>query len=225
MVLAAFLPVRKGSERVLQKNTRPFTDSGLSLLQVKLRHLLSLDSLGGIVVSGDDVEAKRQVEEFRNPRIKWDERPEYLCQSNTSISDLSKHAAQVCKADMILWTHVTSPFFTETEYQNQINLLESNYTKGFDSLATVTPIFEFLLDKDFQELFPSSNWRVWPRTQDLEPHYYFNSAVFLAAAESFSNGARLGKAPFFSPCDQIRSYDIDTEIDWSLAQCLARTLP
>ena len=49
--LVALVPVRKGSERVVNKNIRPF--AGKNLLSIKLEQLKSVSSVDTIVVSTD----------------------------------------------------------------------------------------------------------------------------------------------------------------------------
>lgn len=221
--LVAFLPLRKGSERVTHKNTKPFSASGQSLFQIKLTQLLRLEALDGIVVSSNDEEVFEQASEMRDSRLILDHRPEALCISSTRVSDLTKYAAQVCRSEMILWTHATSPFFGERQYKQVIQELGSS--KRHDSLGTVTALREFILDETYAPRFEFDAWRNWPRTQDLKPHFHFNFAAFLAPRKVFESGARLGHSPLFFECDKLDALDIDTEGDWGLAQALHQKRP
>ena len=220
--LNAFLPVRRGSERVKNKNTKPFNGSGQSLLQIKLDQLLSVASLDRIIVSSNDDEALSQANDMGNPRIVLDSRPEKLCLSSTPVKHLTEYVAQVCNSEMILWTHVTSPFFAKEQYTQAIKSMSFSLESGYDSLATVTPLYEFMLDQQQDPLFDSENWKNWPRTQDLKPFFHFNFAAFIGYRMTFETGARLGAKPFFLSCEEMESFDIDTEQDWKLAQCIDR---
>ena len=51
MKFKALIPVRSGSVRVENKNIRPF--AGSNLLEVKIRQLLSVKELDGIVVNSN----------------------------------------------------------------------------------------------------------------------------------------------------------------------------
>ena len=218
--LVAFLPLRKGSERVIEKNTRPFNSKGESLLEIKLTQLLRVENFERIVVSTNDEEVLLQASSIGDHRIVLDRRPDSLCLSTTPISDLSKYAAQVSSSELILWTHVTSPFFGSNQYIKVIDAMKSKTLLGKDSVATITPLQEFILDSSFNPTYDSEGWRIWPRTQDVKPYYYFNSAAFLAPSPNFASGARLGPNPHFFLCEKIESLDIDTEDDWELAQCI-----
>ena len=222
METVVFLPVRKDSQRVKHKNTRAFSDSGLSLLQIKINQLVAVNVISRIVVSTNDELAIEQAREFANDKVVIDIRPESLCAADTEISDLTKYAASVCKSETILWTHVTSPFFSGQDYSAALAEMQANAELGFDSLATVRQINEFVLDQNFVPLQDLRNWTHWPRTQDLDPLFVFTSAMFLAPRAIFESGARLGNRPYFLVCEDLPSTDIDTETDWAVSKALFR---
>lgn len=58
MKIKALVAVRSGSQRVQNKNVRPFAES--SLLEIKLRQLLSIRSLDGVVVNSNDDKSWKQ---------------------------------------------------------------------------------------------------------------------------------------------------------------------
>jgi N-acylneuraminate cytidylyltransferase len=216
--IQAFLPVRLGSERVLHKNTRPFSEAGESLLQIKLRQLIAPDLFDKIIVSTNDPKAVAQAEQFKSPKILINERPESLCSSSTRIEDLSKHAGSVCESDFVVWTHVTSPFFDTKFYKLAVAELKARTEEGFDSLASVTALQGYFLDPDHRPFFDYQDWRNWPRTQDLESFREINSAVFIVSRERLIKGARLGLRPYFQEFPQLATIDIDTELDWEFAK-------
>lgn len=222
MGITAFLPVRKGSERVKSKNTRKFSDSGSSLLQIKIEQLLTVKGISRIVVSTNDEAAIEAAREFEKDKIVIDVRPEWLCLSETKISDLTLHAARVCRSETILWTHVTSPLFTGEHYSAAISEMEAKSKVGFDSLATVKRLKEFVLDQNFTPLQDLNKWTMWPRTQDLDPLFVLNSAMFLAPKSFYELGARLGDKPFFLVCEDVPSLDVNTDFDWDVAQVMFR---
>lgn len=55
MKITAVIPIRKGSQRVPNKNLRPFADT--NLLELKIRTLLQVPELTAIVVNTDSEEA------------------------------------------------------------------------------------------------------------------------------------------------------------------------
>ena len=59
-----FLPTRKGSERVKNKNTRPFAGIEGGIVQLKLQQLLTVYRVQNIIVSTNDEETMRVAESF-----------------------------------------------------------------------------------------------------------------------------------------------------------------
>lgn len=222
MSLSVFLPVRKGSERVLNKNTRKFGDLEGGLLQLKLEQLVKLDNVDEILISTNDERSKEIAHLYRqkDPKIKIIERPEELGHSETNLSDLILHAGEVCSFDNILWTHVTSPFFDTKSYSEAIAIFKQVLKKQFDSLITGRKYNDFLLDVGTNKIINNHSGMEWPRTQDLDHCFELNNAVFLASAEIFNKGKRIGTNPFLMETGKIASVDVDDEEDFKIAEAL-----
>jgi N-acylneuraminate cytidylyltransferase len=61
----------------------------------------------------------------------------------------------------------------------------------------------------------------WPRTQDLEPLFEINHAVFLTSKKTYQiKKNRLGETPKLFIMDKISSFDIDWEEDFLIAETL-----
>jgi CMP-N-acetylneuraminic acid synthetase len=52
--ISIVVPVRKGSQRVKSKNTKPFSRDGKSLIQLKVEQLLKIKNVDEIVITTDD---------------------------------------------------------------------------------------------------------------------------------------------------------------------------
>ena len=53
-MIKALIPVRAGSQRVKNKNIRPFADS--SLLEIKIKQMQRIKELDGVIVNSDSDE-------------------------------------------------------------------------------------------------------------------------------------------------------------------------
>jgi len=222
MGVTVFLPTRKGSERVINKNTRPFADREGGLLALKLDQLLGCKNVDEIILSSNDeasLELGRVYAE-KDSRLKVVVRPDHLALSTTSLVDLVKYVPQVVGGEHILWTHVTSPFVTSEDYDAIID----DYFKalhGNDSLMTVKKIQNFLWDADKHDLVNRQNNEKWPRTQDLKPFYEIDSAVFLSSKANYKSFQdRIGLRPKLFVQEGIKSFDVDWEEDFFLAEQL-----
>lgn len=217
-MITVFLPCRAGSERVPHKNTKPFAGIEGGLIFLKLKTLLKIKAIDQIVVSTNDDRVIEVALSFESPKIKIDQRPEYLASSRTSTDELIQYVPQIIKEGHILWTHVTSPFFDQMMYEDAIENYFRSLTSGFDSLMSVNKIQSFLW-KDSTSFNYDRDQERWPRTQTIEPIYEVNSGVFLNSIENYkSHKDRIGLLPYMYETQGLYSFDIDWQEDFDLAE-------
>ncbi|MEJ2883528.1 acylneuraminate cytidylyltransferase family protein [Pedobacter sp. GR22-6] len=220
--VAFFLPTRKGSQRVLSKNTRPFSDISGGILELKLKQLISSKLLDSIILSTNDELSIEIAKSYReqDSRVQIIERPEELCLDTTSLTDLIKYVPTITDAEHILWGHTTTPFVDGSDYDEAIESYELKLQEGFDSLISVTSFKNFLLDEN-AKIFNNNTSLAWPRTQDLPQLYELNHAVFLTSrAVYLNNHNRIGNKPFLYEMGKLKSVDIDWEEDFKIAEAL-----
>jgi len=222
MSLTIFIPVRSGSERVSEKNTRNFAGIEGGLLELKLNQLKNLELADEIVVSTNDEKCWEIASGFqkRMKNLNLVERPDELGKSETSLSDLIRHVAEITSSEEILWTHVTSPFCDAEKYTEAIKKYWEIKKSGFDSLISGRKYREFLLDKRSGELVNNLTGFSWPRTQDLADWFEINNGIFIASREDYLKGNRMGESPFLIEFDKISSLDIDNEEDFKIAEAV-----
>lgn len=223
MPVTCFLPCRRGSERIENKNTRPFGNFAGGLLEVKLRQLSAARSIERVIVSTNDSEVMSIAAGFADDRIQLVRRAEHLSAGDTSTDDLIPHVAELVHEGEVLWTHVTSPFITAEIYDRIAAAYRTARSRGFDSLMTVTPIRGFVWD-DRKPLNYDRARERWPRTQTLKPLYEVNSGAFLSSVASYTrSGDRIGERPFLYPLDRVTGLDIDWMDDFVVAEALLQT--
>ena len=223
--VAFFLPARKGSQRVKNKNTRPFAGIEGGLLANKLEQLLATERIDEIVLSTNDEECLRIGRKYaeRSTRLRVVERPDELCLDTTNLQDLICYVPTITSAEHILWGHVTTPLAGATSYDAAVEDSFASLDEGFDSLVGVTELKNFLLDAEGR-LINNTTELPWPRTQDLAPLYEINHTVFLAPREIYiEQRNRLGRRPKLHVMDKISSMDIDWEEDFVIAEALVRS--
>jgi CMP-N-acetylneuraminic acid synthetase len=224
--LTAFLPCRRGSERVKHKNTRPFAGMEGGLLAIKLAQLGACDRITRIVVSTDDPEVREITTRFARElpdRVHVAERPPELATSRTSTDDLVRHVPSLVESGDVLWTHVTSPFVDAKLYAAAFHAYHAARAEGrADSLMSVTPLQTFIWDENGPVNYRRKQEK-WPRTQTLPRWYEVNSAVFIAPIETYvETGDRIGHNPHLFELDFPASVDIDTEPQFRLAERIWR---
>lgn len=226
--IAFFLPTRKGSERVKNKNTRTFAGIEGGILRIKIEQLLQVERVGSIVISTNDLETMAVAESFKDHRVKIVERPEHLCLSSTVIEDFINYIPSIIDAEHIFWVHATAPFADIEVLNNALDCYEENVIKNatFDSLLSVTKIQQFLWSKKYNKCINHDRSLVkWPRTQDLDPLYEINHAFYINSKENYYRyHDRIGEFPFLYELDKIHSFDIDWEEDFTMAEMMYRQL-
>lgn len=225
--ISVFLPTRKGSERVINKNTRSFCGHKNGLLEIKLNQLLKTKLIHEIILSSNDeasLEYGKRISK-NDSRLKIIERPEILALSSTNLIDLVKYVPLICNMSHILWTHVTSPFVMAEDYDNAIKSYFQAINDGFDSLMSVKKIQNFIWSKETDDLINRITDVKWPRTQDLAPLYEIDSAFFIASKDVYlSNQDRIGIKPFLMEQLGHKSFDVDWEADFEMAELIYKHL-
>jgi len=221
MKLSIVLPIRKGSQRVKNKNIRPFSKEGKSLTELKITELLKIKNVDEIVITSNYEEAIEQIEAIakNDPRVKIDRRPEHLCTSETIVKELIEYMPTITKGKHILWLHVTSPFVKAKDYQDAIDKYFEALKNGHDSIMSVTEIKQFLWsDKSKKIINIEESDNPWVQTQDLEPLYEIHAFYINSRENYLSMSDRIGKNPFLYKLKGSKVIDIDYEDDFELAR-------
>lgn len=208
--IKAVIPVRAGSQRVKNKNIKPF--AGSSLLEIKINQLKEIDLLDGIIVNTDSEEMLAVADSLGVTPFRRDP---YYASSEVSANDLYRNVAETTKSDIIMFTHVTNPLLkTETI----INIIKTyqNLQEGFDSVSTVSLVKEFLWQDGKAINYDVNNK---PRSQDLPDIYSLNHAInILSRKTMYERRDLMGYKPYFYPLDKYEAIDIDNEIDFEFAE-------
>lgn len=218
-MITAFLPIRKGSQRVINKNFRQFSHYKYGIYELKIKQLLGCSEIDKVIVSTTD-EMVYEVG-IAHPKLEIIPRPQHLGLATTKTDDLVKYALGLVDSEWFLWTHVTSPLFDESHYSNFIKKSVATIEgDGYDSAVSVTELKSYLFKSDLTPIFDRENIK-WPATQSLEPIYEINNAAFFGKTETLRTyNDRLGENPYFYECQKLEATDIDWECDFHLAELL-----
>ncbi|HAS8557963.1 TPA: acylneuraminate cytidylyltransferase family protein [Vibrio vulnificus] len=220
MTISVFLPCRKGSERIPNKNTKDFGGVKGGLLKIKLDQLLKVKRVEEIHVSSNDEVVLDFASTYKNSKIIIDERPDFLGKSNTRTDELIEYVPKIISSGHVLWTHVTSPFINENGYDAIISKYLSAVNEGYDSLMTVKELRGFIWNKN-TSLSYDRKVEKWPRTQTIEPLYEIDSSVFMNSVDQYIKFKdRIGMNPFMYVQNFESSIDIDWPEDFLLAEKL-----
>lgn len=223
-MISVFLPCRAGSQRVPKKNILPIGKYNLGLTEIKLHQLEKVPLVSEVVLSTDDEVLINELPDYGFSKLKIVRRSAYLATSSIPTDKLVKHAAEITAENIIMWTHVTSPFYNTSHYTNAIDKYFSNLNQ-FDSLMTVHQINEFIW-KDGKPMNYDRSEVKWPATQNLDPLFIVDSCCFIAAKTIYQeNCDRIGAVPYLAKNNGLSGFDIDWPEDYEIAKTIIETKP
>tara|TARA_B110000211_G_scaffold41982_1_gene43631 strand:- start:52 stop:711 length:660 start_codon:yes stop_codon:yes gene_type:complete len=187
-MISVFIPVRKGSKRVKNKNIRAIGKYKLGLLEIKLKQLEKLIKINNnkynleFIVSTDSKIVEEYCKKFN--WIKVHKRNKKLS-GDHSLQKLINIVPKICNGNFILWTHVTSPLFTSKNYMSFLNIFFKKRKLKLVSAFSADQIKKFVYSPKQGWVSHNTNKIKWPRSQDLKNLYILNSAALIADKKTF----------------------------------------
>ena len=217
-----FTIIKERSERIPDKN---FTDiNGHPLWW----HLLSeLDGLD-VTVNTDSKKFINQLHSYELKTIsvfkRLQKHIDWENNKNIDSSPVEDMLFDFCetldRSEIVILTHVTSPFLKKETIFDAINMLNNN--KKSKSIHSIKTIQDFVWIKKGSEI-SSVNFstdRV-QRTQDISPILVSKGAFFIAkAGDILDQRKRLPQPVLFYPLDHTQSIEIDNFNDLEFARLL-----
>ena len=213
--IVALVPMRHHSERVPGKNYRPI--AGKPLFHHILDTLLQVPELTRIAV---DTDSPTITESLRKdyPQVVIIERPEHLRADTIAMNEVLLHSTSCLPADLYLQTHSTNPLLRPQTISNAVQALVSQYP-SYDSLFSVTRKQIRLWDQLGRPV--NHNPAILLRTQDLPPIYEENSCMYIFTRQTLEQRRnRLGERPYMFEIPASEAWDIDEELDFSIAEMI-----
>ena len=213
--IIAMVPIRAGSTRVPNKNTRKFADT--SLLELKLKVLKKVKGITQVIVS-TDCQIAAEIANRQNVKVQW--RNKYYAGSEITNDQHWLHIAQTTPGDIVFLAQVTSPLLRVRSIQNALNtFLNSDL---YDSLNSVSAEKKFL----WKEMKPINyDINVTPKSQDLPNIISLNFAITIIQKKVMIERKNvIGYKPSFFELDKVESLDIDDLIDFKIAELMYEEL-
>jgi CMP-N-acetylneuraminic acid synthetase len=211
--ITAVIPIRKGSQRVVNKNFKEFFN-GKSLLELKIESLKKIQIIDDIVVNTDSDEAIKIAKEYK---VSYFKREPYYASSECSQSDFFRNLAETTDSDIIIHTPCTSPLIKEKTIYDAINrfVISNN-----DSCNSVFLVKEYLW-LDGKPLNYSIVKNNAPNSQDLPNVLKLTFGFNIISKDLMIEQCNVvGKNPMFYIVDDIEKTDIDTQFDFDVAKFL-----
>jgi len=210
--ISTVLTVRKGSQRVKNKNLKPFSKK--NLLAYKIETLLKVKSIKKIIINTDSDDAISIAKEYG---VEFNKRDPYYASSECPNSEFWKHIAENTKTEYILFTHCTNPMIKSETYEDMIKIFQKEKEKH-DSFNSVSEVKEFLILNKKPINFQFSKA---PNSQDLPDVIKLNFAINILSTELMKNKKSLiGDRPYFYKLSAVEGFDINTTQDFEFGEFL-----
>ncbi len=219
------IPARGGSKGIPHKNIRPLC--GLPLIGYSINVARELADDADICLSTDDPEIADTARKMglEVPFM----RPDALATDRSGSYEVMLHALDFYRDrgidyDCLVLLQPTSPMRTAADVRNALAL----YTPDIDMVVTVkeaasNPYYNCYETDDNGFLHISKGDGTFTRRQDAPKVWEYNGAVYVI------NVASLRKMPLgkftrrrMCPMDASRSVDLDTQLDWLIAEHLMK---
>lgn len=210
MGIKALVAVRSGSQRVKNKNARPF--AGSTLLEIKLNQLKRIPNLDGVIVNSNDEEMLKLAHNMGCETVK---REEFYASNEVSMSEVYKNMAENFNAETVAYINATNPLIEDETIIRAIDAYMNRDNK-FDSLNSAHLIKEFLFKDNLPINYVLSNQ---PRSQDLPDIFALNFAINIIDRDKMIDCKNVvGYKPFIYNIDELEATDIDNQIDFDFAE-------
>ena len=205
------VPVKEGSERIRDKNFRPFGGHP-TLLHNKIEQLKRTGCFSHIYVSSDSARVRRITEECGAEFV---ERDPYMCTGKARWDEVVVSIMEDIPGDPhVAWAMTTSPLFENyaAAVKRYLESLEEH-----DSLVAVKKVREYLIDEHGRPLFVG--FGVWhPYTSEIKPLYAISDALFIARkSDQIRWRYWFGRKPLLYEVSAIEAIDVNFEEDLHMA--------
>jgi len=217
MRIMGLIPVRAGSQRIKNKNIRPF--AGSSLLEIKINQLKQVPGLEGIVVNSDSDE---MLDLARSQGCQTVKRDAFFAQTNTSGNDFFENIATNFDGEIIVMTAVTNPLLKPATIAKTIEQYFELVNQGYDSVNTSHEFKDYIL-------LDGKPWNFkldpWTNSQYLPNTALYNNAINVISRETaIKRRNMIGFCPFFRLIDEYEAVDINNPLDFEIAEELYKRL-
>jgi CMP-N,N'-diacetyllegionaminic acid synthase len=216
----AVITARGGSKGLPGKNILPL--AGRPLLAWTIAAANAAKGLDRLILSTDDEEIAEAARAL-GCEVPFIRPPELASDTATSVDVVLHACAQLPEYDTVCLLQPTSPFRRSDDIDSCLEMFWSAAADSVISFTTLSKPAQWLFRKDAGEhISPLLPGPINMRRQDCETLYVPNGAVYVIAVATLQR-----ERTFYLPktkayvMPQERSLDIDTRLDFKLAEVLA----
>lgn len=224
MKALAVIPARGGSQRIKDKNIRPFL--GKPMIEYAIQATLQSRVFDRVIVSTDS-EKIQEIALRAGASVPFI-RPENLADHHTGTHAVTEHAVATLKAagenyDCVCCIYATNPLLQPQSIIDGFELLQQSQC---EHVVTVTH-FDFPIQRGLYErsgwVTPINSEMMASRSQDLPECWHDAAQFYWSKIRAIEKGIPLwGDYTQAVTLSRMQVQDIDTPEDWLLAECKFR---
>lgn len=217
------IPARGGSKGIPHKNIKPLNGKPLIYYSIDVARQLTSDE--NICVSTDDDAIIKVVEDYGlNVPFK---RPKHLATDAATTNDVLLHAVNFYENkgvnyDLLVLLQPTSPLRQVTQVKEALSLFDDSLDMvvSVKQSCSATVICSENADGFLEFCFNKQGLR----RQNFKSYYEYNGAIYIVNIDRLKKtgiGGFTKKTKYVM--DEITSIDIDTPLDWIIAETILKT--
>ncbi len=213
MYNVAFIPVRKGSKSIINKNISPVNNKPLIYWTTLAAQVSNLDK---VYVSTDGEDIKKTVEEFGFNKVEVIPRSEYSSSDTATSETALIEFCENYKFDNVVFLQATSPLTTAVDINKA---LEKYLNSDKKSLISAVKRSQFIWGVNGEPL--NYNPQNRPRRQDWDGYYIENGAFYISSRENIlKSQCRITPPVDFWEMNDKTLFEIDNPQDIELIEKL-----
>jgi len=218
------IPARGGSKGLPGKNIKPLLGKPLIHYTIEAARQIFEDSQ--IMVSTDDESIKETVEQLglKVPFI----RPSELATDNSTSFEVLMHAIQYAETnqyypDTLILLQPTSPLRNNIHIKEALQLFQKEVEMVVSVKETTSNPYYVLFEENENGFLDKSKMGNFTRRQDCPKVWEYNGAIYIIDIQSLKkqNSLNFNKVIKYE-MDERSSVDIDTEMDWMIAEYILK---
>lgn len=220
MEVLAVIPARGGSKGIPRKNIRLL--NGKPLIYYQIKNALESKYINDIVVTSDDEDILDYASNFD---VYLRKRPPELAKDDITLDPVVYDAVNYMehilmkKYDMVVTLQPTSPLLKSETLDKAIKYL---IDKNLDTLIPVVDAIHLYWKEEDGKIVPDFKERL---NRQYLPKKYIETGAFLITKREFvKKNSRFGKRIDVFILNEIEGVDIDTPLDWLIAETLIKRL-
>lgn len=213
MKKAFLIPARGGSQRIKDKNDRPFAKS--SLIEIKIKQAIRVAPDLDVVFNTDSAS---YLSKYSSDIVMGVKRPAKYATSDVPMNDVYEYFANTMidlGYEQVIYLNPTSPLLSDSTLSRLLSMSDDQVRQG---ITTVTSHQEYLWFRDQPLNYSPDNH---PRSQDLEAFQTLNfAASVLTTSKMLEHRNIVIPDSIREPIDPIEAFDIDTQWQFEIAEIL-----